>query len=148
MNAAVCMYILVYFSSYECSIRNFISFLHTFFLMFYPRVFALPPQFLYCIVYISLFQFSWVQYKEFQFISTYNFFGYNQFELRVPFRLTNEGFDTWHPLWIYSQCPQAFMSKSTFFHFELSSGALSFTFYEYVFRFLILIFNLIIYLMS
>ena len=104
--------------------------------------------FFFCIVYISLFQFSWVQYKEFQFISTYNFFGYNQFELRVPFRLTNEGFDTWHPLWIYSQCPQAFMSKSTFFHFELSSGALSFTFYEYVFRFLILIFNLIIYLMS
>ena len=68
----------------------------------------------------------------------------NHFELRMSFRLTNEGFDTWHPLWIYSQCPQAFMSKSTFFHFELSSGALSFTFYEYVFRFLILIFNLII----
>ena len=47
---------------------------------------------LYCIVYISLFQFSWVQYKEFQIIFTYNFFGYNQYELRVPFRLIFEGF--------------------------------------------------------
>ena len=32
--------------------------------------------------------------------------------------------------------PTAFKSKSTFFNFELSSGALSFTFYEQFFRFL------------
>ena len=55
--------------------------------------------FLYCIVYISLFQFSWVQYNEFQIIFSYNFFEYNQYELRVPFRLIFEGFDTRHPIW-------------------------------------------------
>ena len=65
-------------------------------------------------VYISLFEFLWVQCEEINFIFAYIFLKYYQFELRVPFRLTIEGFDTWHLLWIYSHCPMAFKSKSKY----------------------------------
>ena len=90
----------------------------------------------YCIVYISLFQFSWVQYNEFQiifytiFLNTINMNWGCHFAsfLRVLIHDTHCGFtrNAQRHSWVNP-------------HFSIlssRSGALSFTFYEQFFRFL------------
>ena len=87
-------------------------------------------------VYISLFQFSWVQYKEFQniffvqfFLDTINMNWGCHFasSLRVLIHDTHCGF-TLNAQW-HSRVNPHFSILSS------RSGALSFTFYEYILRF-------------